>query len=95
MEIIKDVMNSGQLIYLSRGQSMMRACLPIQTPIRKYGALWMDIPEDQGHKHPAHPNDLQALVNQTAIALERSLLLVESRFNLYSIRDTIFPEPPM
>jgi putative nucleotidyltransferase with HDIG domain len=86
MEIIKDVMNSGQLIYLSQGQSMMRACLPIQTPIRKYGAIWMDIPEDQGHKHPAHPNDLQALVNQTAIALERSLLLVESRRQAIEIK---------
>ena len=39
----------------------------------------MDIPEDQGHKSTANPNDLQALVNQTAIALERSVLLVESR----------------
>jgi putative nucleotidyltransferase with HDIG domain len=77
--IIKDVMESGQLIYLSQGQSMMRACLPIQTPIRKYGILWMDIPEDQGNKTIANPNDLQALVNQTAIALERSVLLVESR----------------
>ncbi len=79
MEIINDVMISGQLIYLSQGQSITRACLPIQTPIRKYGAIWMDIPEDQGHKSTANPNDLQALVNQTAIALERSVLLVESR----------------
>jgi putative nucleotidyltransferase with HDIG domain len=39
----------------------------------------MDIPDDQGHKSIANPNDLQALVNQTAIALERSVLLVESR----------------
>lgn len=86
MEIIKDVMSSGQLIYLSRGQSMMRACLPIQTPIRKYGAIWMDIPEEQGHRHAAHPNDLQALVNQTAIALERSLLLVESQRQAIEIK---------
>ena len=78
-DIIKDVMESGQLIYLSQGNSMTRACLPIQTPILKYGILWMDIPEDQGHKSVANPNDLQALVNQTAIALERSVLLVESR----------------
>jgi putative nucleotidyltransferase with HDIG domain len=89
-DIIKDVMESGQSIYLSQGHSMMRACLPIQTPIRKYGILWMDIPENQGqksiansedqeHKSSAKPNDLQALVNQTAIALERSVLLVESR----------------
>ncbi len=79
MGIIKDVMESGQLIYLSQGNSMTRACLPIQTPILKYGILWMDIHEDQGHKSIANPNDLQALVNQTAIALERSVLLVESR----------------
>jgi putative nucleotidyltransferase with HDIG domain len=79
MGIIKNVMESGQLIYLSQGNSMTRACLPIQTPILKYGILWMDIPEDQGHKSIANPNDLQALVNQTAIALERSVLLVESR----------------
>ena len=79
MEIIKDVTASGQLIYLSQGHSMMRACLPIQTPIQKYGFLWMDIPEDKGHKSIANPNDLQALVNQTALALERSVLLVESR----------------
>ncbi len=79
MDIISDVMESGQLIYLSQGNSLMRACLPIQTPTLKYGILWMDIPEDQGHKSVANPNDLQALVNQTAIALERSVLLVESR----------------
>jgi putative nucleotidyltransferase with HDIG domain len=77
--IIKDVMESGQLIYLSQGNSIMRACLPIQTPIVKYGILWMDIPEDQGNKSTANANDLQALVNQTAIALERSVLLEESR----------------
>lgn len=79
MGIIKDVMESGQLIYLSQGNSTMRACLPIQTPILKYGTLWLDIPEETGNKSLSNPNDLQALVNQTAIALERSMLLVESR----------------
>ncbi|MBI5954150.1 MAG: GAF domain-containing protein [Chloroflexi bacterium] len=78
-EIIKDAMASGQPIFMSQGNSMMRACLPIQTSILKYGILWMDIPEDQVHKSTSNPNDLQALVNQTAIALERSVLLVESR----------------
>ncbi len=77
-ELIQQVMDSGQLIYMSQGKSMMRACLPIQTPIRKYGALWINIPDDHQHK-PANPADLQTLVNQAAIALERSLLLVESR----------------
>lgn len=79
MGIIRDVLESGEVIYLSRGNSTTRACLPIQTPILKYGVLWMDLFEDMGHKSSATPNDLRALVNQTAIALERSLLLVESR----------------
>ena len=85
-EIIRDAMNSGQLIYLSRGQSLTRACLPIQTPIRKYGALWMDIPEDPSLKHTVNTNDLQALASQAAIALERSLLLVESQRQAIEIK---------
>lgn len=78
MNLIGDAMASGQMIYFSPGQSILRTCLPIQTPIRNYGAIWMDTLEDQS-KPAANPNDLQALVNQSAIALERSLFLVESR----------------
>ena len=78
MSLIRDAMTSGQMIYFSQGQSVLRTCLPIQTPIRGYGAIWMDNLEDPT-KPATNPNDLQALVNQAAIALERSLLLVESR----------------
>src|SRR5258706_654086 len=85
METIRQVMESGQLIYMSQGQSTIRACLPIQTPIRKYGVLWMNIPEGQ-HHNPTNPADLQSLVNQSAIALERSLLLVESRQQAQEIK---------
>lgn len=86
MDLIRDAMDSGQLIHLSQGQATTRTCLPIQTPIRKYGAVWMDVREDQGNKPAANPNDLQALVNQAAIALERSLLLVESRRQAVEIK---------
>lgn len=78
MSIVGDAMKSGQMIYFSPGQSVLRTCLPIRTPIRSYGAIWMDA-QDDPVKPAANPNDLQALVNQAAIALERSLLLVESR----------------
>ncbi len=87
MNLILDAMNSGQMIYFSQGQSSLRTCLPIQTPIRKYGALWMDAPDDPAHNPSTNPNDLQALVNQAAIALERSLLLVESRRQAAEIKD--------
>ncbi|MBI5965440.1 MAG: GAF domain-containing protein [Chloroflexi bacterium] len=86
MDLIKDAMSSGQHIHLSQGHSIIRTCLPIQTPIQKYGAVWMDAPEDLGHKPTANSNDLQALVNQAAIALERSLLLVESRRQAIEIK---------
>jgi putative nucleotidyltransferase with HDIG domain len=81
-QLINDAMTSGQMIHLSQGGSETRTCLPIQTPIRTYGALWMYTPDRMSRtsKRPtANPNDLQSLVNQAAIALERSLLLVESR----------------
>jgi len=86
MELIKEAMSSGQHIHFSQGHSIIRICLPIQTPIQKYGAVWMDAPEDHGHKPMANTNDLQALVNQAAIALERSLLLVESRRQAIEIK---------
>jgi putative nucleotidyltransferase with HDIG domain len=87
IKLINDAMDSGQLIYLSLGQSTIRTCLPIQTPVQKYGAVWMDVIEDQSHKPAANPSDLQALVNQAAIALERSLLLAESRRQAVEIKE--------
>ncbi len=63
----------------------MQVCLPIQTPLRKYGVLWMNIPEGQHHK-PATLADLQNLGNQAAIALKGSLLLVESRRQAQEIK---------
>ena len=78
LSLVHDAMQSGQLIYIAQEQSILRACLPIQTPIRIYGALWMDTPDDPSHPS-INPNDLQALANQSAIALERSLLLAESQ----------------
>jgi len=87
MDIIKDVMESGQTIYLSQGNSMMRTCLPIQTAIFKYGVLWLDLPEETDHKSASNPNDLQALVTQTAVVLERSMFLLESRRQAAEIKD--------
>lgn len=86
MNLIQDAIESGQMIYFSQGHAEIRTCLPIQTPIRKYGALWMHTPDEPGNKPVTNPNDLMALVNQAAIALERSLLLVESRRQAIEIK---------
>lgn len=86
MPFIKDAMNAGQLIYVSQGKSGIRSCIPIKTPIRNYGAIWMESPDDQTNNAATNPNDMQALVNQAAIALERSLLLAESRRQAIEIK---------
>ncbi|MBL8050005.1 MAG: GAF domain-containing protein [Anaerolineales bacterium] len=86
MKLIKDAMNAGQLIYFSQGQSGIRSCIPIKTPIRNYGAIWMESPDDQTNNPATNPNDMQALVNQAAIALERSMLLAESRRQAVEIK---------
>lgn len=78
LSLIRNAMESRQLISFSPREAVLRTCLPIQTPIRTYGAIWMDAPDDPD-KPSANPKDLQDLVSQAALALERSLLLVESR----------------
>ncbi len=86
MKLIKDAMNRGQLIYFSQGKSGIQSCIPIKTPIRNYGAIWMESPDDQTNNPATNPNDMQALVNQAAIALERSMLLAESRRQAIEIK---------
>jgi putative nucleotidyltransferase with HDIG domain len=78
MELINQVLKTGEVIYKSDDQLRTQICLPIQTPLRKYGVLWIHIPENQ-RTHPSNPADLQTLANQAALALERSRLLVEWR----------------
>ncbi|MCE7858564.1 MAG: HD domain-containing protein [Chloroflexi bacterium CFX2] len=87
MSLVHDAIKSNQMIYISQGKSILRTCLPIQTPVRSYGAIWMDTHDDPLKKTAANPNDLQALVHQAAVALERSLLLVESRRQAKEIKE--------
>lgn len=78
MEMVDKVMKTGRVIYQSVDQNFARVYLPIHTPMRTYGVLWLTIPETRGYKSGS-PTDLQTLTNQAALALERALLLVESR----------------
>jgi HD-GYP domain-containing protein (c-di-GMP phosphodiesterase class II) len=78
MDMVNKVMKTGRVIYQSIDQNFSRVFLPIQTPMRKYGVLWLTVHETRGYKSGS-PADLQTLTNQAAIALERAILLVESR----------------
>jgi putative nucleotidyltransferase with HDIG domain len=73
-ETIDQAIESGQSIIVSVENGSL-VCYPLLTRGRTYGALWMKIPESRGQNFA----NLQTLANQAAIALERSILLLESR----------------
>ncbi len=76
MERIEQTISTGRSFFTVVEKNMSHVCLPLQTPRRNYGALWLNIPNGQGTRYATN---LQTLANQAAIALERSILLVESR----------------
>jgi putative nucleotidyltransferase with HDIG domain len=74
MVTINQAIQTGQSIIVSMENGSL-VCYPLLTRGRTYGALWMNIPESRGQNFA----NLQTLANQAAIALERSILLSESR----------------
>ena len=73
-ETIEQAIANGQSIIVSVENGSV-VCYPLLTRGRTYGALWMNIPESRGQNFA----NMQTLANQAAIALERSILLSESR----------------
>jgi putative nucleotidyltransferase with HDIG domain len=59
-------------------EQIATVCLPLATPHRQYGVLWLRIPEVQW-LNQRYADDLQTLSNQAALALERGILLVETQ----------------
>lgn len=74
LETIDQAIMTGQSIIVSVENGSL-VCYPLLTRGRTYGALWMNIPESRGQNFA----NMQTLANQAAIALERSILLSESR----------------
>jgi putative nucleotidyltransferase with HDIG domain len=74
VETIDQAIMTGQSIIISMENGSL-VCYPLLTRGRTYGALWMNIPESRGQNFA----NMQTLANQAAIALERSILLTESR----------------
>ncbi len=74
MDLIQQTMKTGKSVVVNETQKLTRICLPLQTPRRQYGALWVEVSLEE-----RYPDNLHALANQAAIALERSILLVETR----------------
>ncbi len=77
MESIHQALDISQHIFEGGVNNRGILCLPLQTPRRQYGALWMEI-EEQKWENSSFADNMQTMANQAAIALERSILLAET-----------------
>jgi putative nucleotidyltransferase with HDIG domain len=78
MDLIQQTLESGQIVHITPDQISATICFPLQTPLRKYGALWLNVPNIRDY-FSHHASNMQTLANQAILALERSILLVESQ----------------
>jgi putative nucleotidyltransferase with HDIG domain len=78
ISLIRQTLRSGQSIIISSEKEISVVCAPLQTPRKQYGALWVEVPE-KNWANARFSDNLQTLANQAAIALERSILLAETR----------------
>jgi putative nucleotidyltransferase with HDIG domain len=76
--LIEQAIETGQSIMISDDRFASMICLPLKTSHHTYGALWLDIPEGRWF-NPRYANNLQTLTNQATAALERSMLLAQTR----------------
>lgn len=78
LPLIQQAMQTGQTIIISDDRFSSKVCIPLQTQRRTYGALWLDIPEGRWY-NSRYAANLQTLTNQATVALERLILLTETR----------------
>jgi len=75
--LIHQAMNTRNLVSKNVGSDLRQVCLPIQTNRRCYGGLWLEMRTDVFENSPLL-EELRNLINQASVALERSILLIES-----------------
>jgi len=78
MDLIQQTLQSGQIVHVTPDQVSATICFPLQTHLRKYGALWLEVPKIRDY-FSRHASNMQTLANQAILALERSILLIESQ----------------
>ncbi len=75
--LIKQALINNRVVSEIKDQ-LATACLPLATPRRQYGVLWLTVPEAIW-LNQRYSDDLHTLANQAALALERGILLVETQ----------------
>ncbi|NTU75652.1 MAG: GAF domain-containing protein [Anaerolineaceae bacterium] len=77
--MIQQVMESQQAVFLSPSEDISIACFPLQTQRRCFGALWLEIQENVARQASHSTEELRILINQATVALERTILLAETK----------------
>ena len=77
MALIKQALNNNRTM-MDVKEQIATVCIPLATPHRQYGVLWLNIPEIQW-PNQRYSDDLHTLANQAALALERGILLDETQ----------------
>jgi HD-GYP domain-containing protein (c-di-GMP phosphodiesterase class II)/putative methionine-R-sulfoxide reductase with GAF domain len=75
---VQQALATGESITISSEEEIARIYLPIQTSLQKYGVLWVEFTESK-RRTSSRTQTLQTLANQAAMALERVMLLLDSR----------------
>ena len=76
--LIRQAMDTRKLVFKNTGNDLRQACFPIQTNRRCYGGLWLEMGTNF-FENTQLIEELKNLINQASVALERSILLIESR----------------
>lgn len=82
-DLIQQTIRSRQINYQTISEDESRIAIPIQTPRRCYGALWLELNQSSQVHRPV--DEIRILINQASVALERSILLAETRLQANQI----------
>ncbi len=77
-DLVQQAMKRKEVMEKAETASFTTFCFPIQTSRRVYGGLWLNLANPIQNREKIIP-EINSLVSQAAIALERSILLKESR----------------
>ncbi|MCF6277896.1 MAG: GAF domain-containing protein [Anaerolineales bacterium] len=88
MNFVEQTLASGKRVIISSGQAQTQIYLPIQTPMRKYGVLWIELIETD-KQSAGSSTTMQTLANQAAIALERVIFLLDLRQKASELSDAL------
>lgn len=88
MLFVEQTLVTGEMVTISSGEDSAVIYLPIQTSLRKYGVLWIELPDSE-RQITNQVQSLKTLANQAAMVLERAMLLLDLREQAEALKDAL------